>query len=416
MDLQADGPLPGRGESAFEPGSRRPRSSPTATDPLTVELITTLRKRLVEQGLDAGADTIRWHLAQHHKITISRASIHRILTRNGQVTPDPAKRPKSSYIRFQADQPNECWQSDFTHYPLHRPGDTPGRPTGPDTEIVSWLDDHSRYALHVSAHPRITGPIVADTFIETTSRHGNPASVLTDNGLVYTTRFARGHGYKHPGTHSGRDGQRNGLEQLLRTRNIIQKNSRPSHPTTCGKIERFQQTLKKWLRAQPDQPTTIDQLQTLINRFVDLYNHHRPHRSLPHQATPATAYTARPKANPTSHGTDRSTDSHDRVREDIIDKSGSVTLRVAGKLRHIGIGRTHARTRVLLLVHDLHVEVINATTGELLRELDINPNRDYQPLGTRPGRPQKTKNPNPQTEGSGYADVLRHHNCDPSGI
>ena len=134
------------------------------------------------------------------------------------------------------------------------------------------------------------------------------------------------------------------------------------------------------MRAQPVQPTTIADLQALLDLFVDAYNRHRPHRSLPHRATPATAYRARPKATPTA---DRSADSHDRTRHDIVSVAGNVTLRVAGRLRHIGIGRTYARTRVILLVQDLDVRVINAATGELLRELTINPDRDYQPRTTK---------------------------------
>jgi hypothetical protein len=254
--------------------------------------------------------------------------------------------------------PNETWQSDFTHYRLT---------TGADTEIISWLDDHSRLALHVSAHPRITAPIVVATFRQAVDRHGCPASTLTDNGTVYTTRFAGGRG------------GRNHLEHELRRRNVVQKNSRPNHPTTCGKVERFQQTLKKWLAAHPAQPATIAELQALIDAFVTAYNHHRPHRSLPHRATPATAYAARPKATPDS---DRSADTHDRVRTDRIDRTGCVTPRMAGRLHHIGIGRTHAGTHVLLLVQDLHIRVIDATTGELLRELTIDATRDYQTAGT----------------------------------
>ena len=106
------------GDAAFEPRSRRPRTSPMATPADTVELVLRLRKQLAETGLDAGADTIGWHLTHRHQLTLSRATIHRILTRAGAVTPEPAKRPKSSYIRFAAEQPNETWQSDFTHYRL----------------------------------------------------------------------------------------------------------------------------------------------------------------------------------------------------------------------------------------------------------------------------------------------------------
>jgi len=202
------------GEAAFEPRSRAPKTTPGATAPETVELVLQLRKQLEESGLDAGADTIGWHLKHHYRTTLSRATINRTLTRAGAVTPpDPSKRPKSSYIRFEADQPNETWQSDFTHYRLTRPD---GRP-GADTEIISWLDDH------------------------------------------------------------------------------------------------------------------------------------------------------------------------DRVRHDKISKAGTVTLRVAGRLRHIGVGRTYAGTYVILLVQDLNVRVVHGATGELLRELTIDARRDYQPTGRPPG-------------------------------
>ena len=353
------------GQAAFEPLSRAPASSPGATPPQTVELVLGLRKQLADAGLDAGADTIGWHLAHQHATTLSRATINRILTRAGAVTPDPSKRPKSSYLRFEAAQPNETWQSDFTHYRLA---------DGTDSEILTWLDDCSRYALSLTAHSRVNGPIVLAAFRATVATHGIPASTLTDNGMVFTTRF------------SGGKGGRNHLEHALHELNITQKNGQPNHPQTQGKVERFQQTLKKWLRAQPEQPTTIAELQTLLDEFAEIYNHHRPHRSLPHHATPATRYLTLPKATPSG---DRSTDTHNRTRRDKIDKAGSVTLRVAGRLRHIGVGRTYARTDVILLVQDLHVTVVNATTGEILRDLVIDPRRDYQPTGRPPGPTHK---------------------------
>jgi transposase InsO family protein len=358
------------GDAAFAPRSRRPATSPNATPAPLVDLVLSLRKHLAEAGLDAGAETIGWHLAHHHDTTLSRSTINRILVRAGAVTPEPAKRPRSSYLRFEADMPNETWQSDFTHYRLTRPDGTPGA----DVEVITWLDDHSRYALHLSAHPRVTAAIVLATFRQAADLHGYPASTLTDNGMVYTVRF------------SGGRGGRTQLEHELRRLGIVQKNSRPNHPTTCGKVERFQQTLKKWLRAQPVQPSTIPDLQALLDQFLDTYNHRRPHRSLPHRATPATAYTARPKAAP---GADRASDTHDRVRHDVIDGSGCVTLRHDGRLHHIGIGRTHARTRVLLLIQDLQIRVVNAATGEILRDLTLDPNRDYQPTGAPKGPTRK---------------------------
>jgi len=357
------------GEAAFEPRSRRPHTSPGATPSATVELVVRLRKELAEAGHDAGPATIAWHLAHHHRVTVSVATIARILTRQGLIIPAPKKRPKASYIRFQAAMPNETWQSDFTHYRL-----TDGR----DVEIITWLDDHSRYVLHCSAHTPVTAKIVLATFRATVAAYGIPASTLTDNGMVYTVRFATGRG------------GRTGLEAELSRLHIRQKNSRPNHPTTCGKVERFQQTLKKWLRAQPVQPSTITDLQTLIDRFIQTYNHQRPHRSLPHHATPATTYDSRPKAAPSAHNRD----THERVLADRIDTDGKLTLRVNGRLHHIGMGRTLARTPVLKLVQDLEVRVIHAATGELLRELTIDPTRDYQPTG-KTRYPQKNKHPEP---------------------
>ena len=250
----------------FNPGSRRPRTSPRATPPATVELVVRLRKQLAGAGHDAGPATIAWHLHHRHRIQISTATVARVLTRQGLIDPAPKKRPKASYLRFQADMPNECWQSDFTHYRLAG---------GADTEIITWLDDHSRYVLHCSAHQPVTARIALHTFTAAAAQHGWPASTLTDNGMIYTVRLATG------------SGGRTALEAELRRRHIVQKNSRPNHPRTCGKVERWQQTLKNWLRAQPAQPATVAQLQTLLDRFCDDYNHRRPHRSLPHHATPA---------------------------------------------------------------------------------------------------------------------------------
>jgi transposase InsO family protein len=362
------------GEAAFEPLSRAPASSPGATPQPTVDLILRIRKELLEAGLDAGADTIGWHLTHHHDTVVSRATIHRILLRTGAITAEPKKRPKSSYLRFEADQPNETWQADFTHYRLaHSPRARTAGKAAADVEILTWLDDCSRYALSVTAHRTVTGPIVLNTFQQTAATYGFPASTLTDNGMVFTTRFARGRGGP------------NQLEHQLLELGITQKNSRPNHPQTQGKVERFQQTLKKWLDAQPQRPTTLTELQDLLDEFTDLYNHHRPHRSLPHRATPATIYTSLPKAAPSPSAR---TNNHDRVRHDKINKAGSVTLRVAGQLRHIGVGRTYAQTAVILLVQDLHVTVVNAATGEILRDLIVDPRKDYQPHG-RPSGPTK---------------------------
>jgi transposase InsO family protein len=354
------------GEAAFQSRSRRPHTSPTRLARSTVDLIIDLRHQLLGKGLDHGPHTIAWHLQHHHGLRVSPVSVHRHLCAAGLITPAPQKRPKSSYIRFAAEQPNERWQADFTHWWLA--DDT-------HVEILDWLDDHARYALSLTAHPRITGPIVRDTFRKACATHGIPASTLTDNGMVFTTRF------------SGGKGGRNAFENELHRLGVTQINSTPNHPTTCGKVERFHQTLKKWLTGQP-RATTITELQTQLDTFVDEYNHRRPHRSLPHHATPATAYTARPKADPATPA-----NTHNRVRTDRVDQFGKLTMRHAGRLHHIGIGRTHAGTRVLVLIQDLNIRIIHAATGELIRQLTLDPTRDYQPRNVPTGRPKKKSEP-----------------------
>ena len=341
------------GDTAFEPRSRRPHGSPTRLSDATVGLIVNLRHQLSTVGHDAGPETIAWHLLTHHHLTVSVSSIRRRLLDAGLITAEPRKRPRSSYIRFEADLPNETWQSDFTHYRLAN---------GADTEVLVWLDDHSRFALSVTVHDRVTGNIVVDTFNQCGVEQGFPASVLTDNGLVYTTRFA---GYR-----SGR----NALETRLVALGVDQKHSRPNHPTTCGKVERFHQTMKNWLAAQSPQPDTHAALQALIDVFVDDYNHRRPHRSLG-RTTPAIAYARLPKTGPAGSNTGP----HYRVRRDRIDKTGAVSLRRAGRMHHISIGRAHAHIAVILLIDDLDIRVIATHTGELLRALTLNPDIGYQP-------------------------------------
>ena len=362
----------GEGEAAFEARSRRPYSQPTAIPAATVELIIQLRRQLAEQGLDAGPHTIAWHLAQqHHQLTVSVATIWRALKRAGLISPEPKKKPRSAYLRFEAEQPNQMWQTDFTHYRLTRTDGTPGA----DVEILCFIDDHSRYALSVTCHQPVTGPAVVAAFRQTVADQGIPASMLSDNGMVFTTRFAGGH--------TGRD-TLNGFQAELRRLGVVQKHSKPNHPTTCGKVERFQQTLKKWLTAQPQQPTTVAELQTLCDTFVSYYNSCRPHRSL-NRRTPAAAYQARPKASPPTTP-DRQPQA--RVRRDIVDTDGKLSLRHHGRLHHIGVGRTHARTPILMLINGLDIRIIHATTGQIIRELILNPAVDYQAQGVRKPRPK----------------------------
>ena len=234
------------------------------------------------------------------------------------------------------------------------------------------------------------------TFTQAAELHGYPASTLTDNGMVYTVRLA-GH---------GRQGGKNAFEAELSRRHIVQKNSRPNHPTTCGK-GRAVPADDEEMAAHPAPPTIDHRPTAKAPRAVPRrYNHRRPHRSLPHRATPSTAYQARPKATP---GTKPDNDTHDRVRHDKISKAGTVTLRVAGQLRHIGVGRTYAGTYVILLVQDLAVRVVHAATGE------APPRAHHRPTPRLPTHRHTTRTRQKELArtyehvGPGYSDVLRHH-------
>jgi transposase InsO family protein len=297
--------------------------------------------------LDAGPVTIGWHLEQENLQAPSVSTIRRILHTAGLIVPEPRKRPRSSYLRFEATQPNETWQSDFTHWRLA---------DGTDIEILNWLDDHSRYLISCTAHRPVTGDDVVTSFLAATEQHGVPASTLTDNGRVYTARFGGG---------------RNAFEYLLPLLGVTQKNGSPSHPQTQGKIERFHQTLKRWLTAHPA-ATTLAQLQQQLDAFRDHYNERRPHRALNRQ-TPAQAYRDTPKALPTG----ARAPGHYRIRYDLVGSNGKVSLRRAGRMHHLGIGYQHRGTRILALADDTTVTVIALHTGEILSTHLIDPDRYY---------------------------------------
>lgn len=338
------------GDAALTPTSRRPHSSPNALPAPLRQRILDLRFELTSQGFDAGAHTIAEHLNREgHQVSLS--TIWRILRRAEVVTPQPQKRPRSSYQRFTADQPNSMWQSDFTHWPLAN---------GRDTEIIGWIDDHARFLLHLSAHPRVTGATVTNTFTHSTTEHGKPVSTLTDNGMVYTTRLSTA----ARGISSG-----NAFETLLALEGIIQKNGRPYKPTTQGKIERLWQTLKLFLKSQ-NPPRTIDELQQQLDTFRDYYNHVRPHRALGRR-TPHSAYTLIPKAEPSG-----APGAIWKVRYDIVNQ-GKITLRYGNKMLHLGLGRAHERTDVIALIKNDHATVIDAH-GTVLGEYKLDPKPRYQ--------------------------------------
>jgi hypothetical protein len=251
-------------------------------------------------------------------------------------------------MRFESALPNETWQSDMTHWQLE--GDQP-------VEIINFIDDHSRAVLASVAVPVATAADVVRIFFDTAAVYGLPTSVLSDNGAIYTAAYR--------GSHTG-------MEIELATLGIVFKHGKPYHPQTQGKVERYHQTLKKWLRKKPA-VATLAELQAQIDTFVRYYNEERPHTA--RGCPPMQAWRALDKATIEIEG--QKLLAHTKVRRDRVDKTGAFTLRYRSKLHHVGVGREHRGKRILILMADLDVRVIDEN-GVTLRHLELDPSVDYQ--------------------------------------
>lgn len=340
------------GYPALEARSRRPRSCPHRVAPEVESAIVELRRELLMAGHDAGAHSIAHQLAGRVPKPPSVTTIWRVLSRNGLITPEPHKRPRSSFKRFEAQLPNEMWQADSTHWQLA---------DASDVEIFNLIDDHSRLILASVAVRTLKGGDVHEIFTSATESYGLPASLLCDNAAVFSGQSRRG---------------KVAIETELERLGIRCIHSTPYHPQTCGKVERFHQTLKRFLARQaPAESLAVLQLQ--LDAFRSYYNQQRPHRALD-GSTPLEAFNARLKARPEP----AESPTHFRVRKDKVDRFGRVTLRYRSRLHHIGLGLAYKGRSVRLLVANDHVRVVTEE-GSLLRELIIDSTRDYQPLGGR---------------------------------
>src|SRR5256884_1650065 len=311
----------GGGYEALEPHSRQPRSSPRAAGQEVVATVLELRQELLAAGHDAGPQTIAHHLAARLPQGLpSRTTIWRILRRHGRITPEPHKRPRSSFVRFEASLPNERWQADATDWHLA---------DGDRVEILNFVDDHSRLFVASVAFTTVKAADVLQTFLGAARQFGFPASLLTDNAAVFSGKSRKG---------------RVLLESELDRLGIVSKHSTPYHPQTCGKVERLHQSLKRFLTRQPA-ATALASLQPQLDAFRLYYNASRPHRALDGR-TPAQAFAARVKAGPAAE----SASVQYRVRHDRIDKTGTVTLRYRSRLRHIRVGAAHRNKAVRIFV------------------------------------------------------------------
>lgn len=227
---------------------------------------------------------------------------------------------------------------------------------GRRVEIVNFIDDCTRLCLASVALAVTTAIDVAQIFQLARLRYGTPAAVLTDNGAIFTAE-PRG----------GKVVLQTELERL----GIRHKHARPYHPQTCRKVERFHQTLKRFLAAQP-RAASLEALQAQLDRLRTTYNEERPHRALGRQ-TPRAVYDAKVKATASA-----TVETHVRIRHDKVDRHGKLSLRYDSRLLHIGVGARHKGLRVVMLIADRDVRVVNADDGELLRHLTLDPSRNYQ--------------------------------------
>lgn len=334
------------GEAALRPRSRAPHRVANRTSDDVEDAIVTLRKELVDLGLDAGPGSIRHHLQRRLKGTVpSEATIWRVLSRRGFITPEPRKAPKRAARRFVAERANERWQIDATHW---------GLADGTTVEVINIIDDCSRLAVASMAVSSCTATTAFEAITSAAAVWGWPEGVLSDNGAAF-----RG----WPG-----DSRSGGLAAALETLGIHTSRSRPYHPQTCGKVERFHQTLQRWLTAQ-DPADSITELQTQLDTFTELYNTRRPHRAL-NRRTPTDVWHTTPRSGPANHPLGTPTTIHHSTVN-----NGTIW---AGNRYRISVGAAHNGRHTTIVLTGLACHVFAG--GQLIRHLTINPTRKNQPL------------------------------------
>lgn len=341
------------GLAGLEELSRRPLSSPARTPGRVEDMIVALRDELLSAGLDHGATTIQSHLGERETLGSLRvpsvATIHRILVRRGLVEPQPRKRPKGSWKRFEAPAPNEYWQIDAMDWTIA---------TGL-VKVFNIIDDHSRLAARSRAVTEATTQEAWTTFCQASQQWGLPAGVLSDNGLCFSGKL-RGFEVE--------------FEKNLRDAGIRPMTGRPFHPQTTGKVERFHQTLKKWLRRQP-LARSLTELQTQLDEFTRIYNYERPHQGIGRQ-TPISRWQASPASRPADQPLEHPSFPRPIVREVRVCNEGKV---VAGTKLRIHIGAAYTGALATVMLDGTHANVY--INDQLVRHLKIDHTRTYQPSG-----------------------------------
>ncbi len=333
------------GDAVLEPKSRAPHRVANKTSVTVEDLVVAKRKELDDAGLDAGPASICWHLRDLDGLP-SEATVWRILKARGFIVADPSKVPRSSMRRFTAERANECWQLDDTCWQLA---------DGTEVKIFNVIDDHSRLLVASTAIRTCTGAAALAALGMSAAVLGWPERILSDNAKAF----------------------RDVLAPALGELGIAARHSRPYHPQTNGKVERFHLTLKKWLDRQP-LVETLEELQAQLDVFRFVYNHQRPHRSIG-RCVPAQVWADAPKSGPADQP----------ITAPTIVATSTVQGGMArvGKTYRITIGSAYNDESAVTVITGLHAHVF--VDARLVRELTIDPTREHQTLYQRRGRPPR---------------------------
>lgn len=339
------------GLAGLEDRSRRPASSPNQTSADMEELIVRTRKELLDEGLDAGPWSIHGRLRDQGVNEIPHPStMWRRLTKRGLIAPEPKKRPKASLQRFEASRPNELWQTDATHTALA---------DGTVVEIINVVDDHSRVNIAATAVAITTASQVWNTLAKAIAAWGPPQRLLSDNGSPFVA---------------------GSVSENLAALGIKRSRTRPHHPQTNGKVERFHKTQQQWLDARP-RPTSLPELQAMLDEHAEHYNTVRNHSSTGRRP-PIVRFRATAAAIPV--GIDITDELHTGTYT--VGPSGTVQIKRRWDI-HVGV--RWAGTTVTVIIQGTHAAVFRG--DELVRQLTIDPARRYQPSGDRRGGPRQPR-------------------------
>ncbi|WP_402378214.1 integrase core domain-containing protein [Isoptericola rhizosphaerae] len=392
---------------ATEPGSRRPRRSPSRTDERVIEHALAVRAWLVEQGLDAGPLSVRARMLRQGLNPPSRATLARAFAAAGVSKPEPRKRPRAANRRFVYPAPNCCWQIDAFTWSLA---------DGTSVAIHQVIDDHSRMAVATLVADGETAKAAVHVVSTAIRRWGVPQRLLSDNGLAFNP------------TRRGFTGK---LVDYLTGLGVKPITGKPDRPTTQGKNERFHQTLQKWLNARPP-AKTIAALRALVDEFDRYYNHERAHQGIdgltPAEAWAATPPAPEPVAEPrmpaippsvaapmTNAATKAPTcpsepPTRSRARLALHAAEGSATLKVKqnGQIKALSclfyVATSRAGQQVHVIWNETTVEIFTAD-GEHIIDYPrpATTGMYYGPRSARQGTPMKTTGQNPSAGVTGTA-------------